>query len=151
MGYPGFHFILLHYRHNAKRRGELEAGSTRYISWTYTGNPGSTVQIFLIRPTYADLWVTQSTPIGTNGQGSFAWLIPSYESQGFGYKIMIKSESDQSIVDESEDYFSIFPATPIISTKIGIFRPTSGIWSLDSNGNFIWEVSDKSLSWGLPG
>ena len=34
---------------------------------------------------------------------------------------------------------------------IGIFRPSSGIWSLDSNGNYIWEVSDKSLSWGLPG
>ena len=28
--------------------------------------------------------------------------------------------------------------------------PSSGIWSLDSNGNFVWEVSDKSLSWGLP-
>jgi hypothetical protein len=36
------------------------------------------------------------------------------------------------------------------SSKIGIFRPGSGIWSLDSNGNSVWEVSDKSLSWGLP-
>ena len=26
-----------------------------------------------------------------------------------------------------------------------------GIWSLDSNGNYAWEVSDTSLSWGLPG
>ena len=34
---------------------------------------------------------------------------------------------------------------------IGIFRPGSGIWSLDSNGNYAWEVSDRSLSWGLPG
>ena len=34
---------------------------------------------------------------------------------------------------------------------IGIFRPSSGIWSLDSNGNFAWEGSDTSLSWGLPG
>jgi PKD repeat protein len=33
---------------------------------------------------------------------------------------------------------------------IGIFRPSSGIWSLDSNGNFAWEGSDVSLSWGLP-
>jgi hypothetical protein len=38
-----------------------------------------------------------------------------------------------------------------ITSKIGIFRPTSGIWSLDSNGNFAWEGSDVSLSWGLPG
>ena len=37
------------------------------------------------------------------------------------------------------------------TTLIGIFRPSNGIWSLDSNGNYIWEVSDKSLSWGLPG
>jgi hypothetical protein len=33
---------------------------------------------------------------------------------------------------------------------IGIFRPSSGIWSLDSNGNFAWEGSDVSMSWGLP-
>ena len=36
------------------------------------------------------------------------------------------------------------------SSKIGIFRPSSGIWSLDSNGNFAWEPSDTSLSWGMP-
>jgi hypothetical protein len=32
---------------------------------------------------------------------------------------------------------------------IGILRPSNGIWSPDSNGNFAWEGSDKSLSWGL--
>ena len=37
-----------------------------------------------------------------------------------------------------------------VTSKIGIFRPTSGICSLDTNGNYVWEVSDKSLSWGLP-
>ena len=37
------------------------------------------------------------------------------------------------------------------TTHIGIFRPGSGIWSLDSNGNFAWEGSDATLSWGLPG
>ena len=36
------------------------------------------------------------------------------------------------------------------STKIGIFRPGTGIWSLDSNGNYAWDVSDSSLNWGLP-
>jgi PKD repeat protein len=34
---------------------------------------------------------------------------------------------------------------------IGIFRQSSGIWSLDSNGNSKWDVTDKSLSWGLTG
>ena len=34
---------------------------------------------------------------------------------------------------------------------IGIFRPGKGIWSLDSNGNYKWDVSDKSMSWGLTG
>jgi hypothetical protein len=34
---------------------------------------------------------------------------------------------------------------------IGIFRPSSGIWSLDSNENLAWEGSDNSLSWGLSG
>jgi len=36
------------------------------------------------------------------------------------------------------------------SSRIGIFRPSSGIWSLDANGNFAWEPSDTSLSWGMP-
>ena len=34
---------------------------------------------------------------------------------------------------------------------IGIFRPGSGLWSLDSNGNMAWEISDKGVSWGMPG
>ena len=34
---------------------------------------------------------------------------------------------------------------------IGIFRPSKGIWSLDSNGNSKWDISDKSVSWGLTG
>ena len=33
---------------------------------------------------------------------------------------------------------------------IGIFRPGSGIWSLDTNGNYIWEVTDTSTELGLP-
>jgi PKD repeat protein len=44
----------------------------------------------------------------------------------------------------------VISATPPRSTKIGIFRQSSGIWSLDSNGNYAWEGSDTSLSWGLP-
>jgi len=32
---------------------------------------------------------------------------------------------------------------------VGIFRPSKGIWSLDSNGNSKWDTSDKGLSWGL--
>jgi PKD repeat protein len=42
------------------------------------------------------------------------------------------------------------PST-VTTTHIGIFRPSSGIWSLDSNGNNAWEGSDATLSWGLPG
>ena len=34
------------------------------------------------------------------------------------------------------------------STRIGTFK--DGVWHLDSNGNYIQEVSDKSISWGLP-
>ena len=33
---------------------------------------------------------------------------------------------------------------------LGSSGPSSGIWSLDSNGNNAWEPSDVSLSWGLP-
>ena len=34
---------------------------------------------------------------------------------------------------------------------IGIFRPSNRLWSLDSNGNSKWDVSDKTMRWGLSG
>ena len=37
-----------------------------------------------------------------------------------------------------------------VTSKIGIFRSTSGIWSIDSNGNNTWELSDVEPEWGLP-
>ena len=36
-------------------------------------------------------------------------------------------------------------------SDIGIFRPSSGIWNPDSNGNHVWEGSDTSVSWGYLG
>jgi hypothetical protein len=36
-------------------------------------------------------------------------------------------------------------------TGIGAFRPGTAQWSLDMTGNFAWDISDMSLTWGAPG
>ena len=37
------------------------------------------------------------------------------------------------------------------ASKIGVYRPSNSIWSIDSDGDFVWEPTDLSISWGLPG
>jgi len=131
--------------------GEIwQRGSNQTIMWSYTGDPGDFVYIWLRK---SDLVVNLLNPplpdvsIGTNGQGSFTWQIDPEGSTGNDYTIEIFPVGNPNIIDSSNGYFTL---TPTGSVKIGIFRPSSGIWSLDSNGNFVWEGSDKSLSWGLP-
>ena len=45
----------------------------------------------------------------------------------------------------------LFMLILVVTVTAATTTPSKGIWSLDSNGNNAWEVSDKSLSWGLTG
>ena len=39
----------------------------------------------------------------------------------------------------------------LVTVTAATTTPSEGIWSLDSNGNSKWDVSDKAMSWGLSG
>ena len=131
-----------------------QRGTSHTISWSYAGSPGSTVKISLVKAGTEIGTIISSTSIGSGGTGSYTWTInPSATLvTGSDFKVSVQSISQVHVTNTSNDYFTIMPATtPKVSSKIGIFRPSSGTWSLDSDGNNKWDVSDKSLSWGLPG
>jgi len=184
-----------------------QRGTTHTVSWSYTGSPGSTVKLVLLKAGAEVGTIIASTSIGSGGTGSYTWPISSSGTTGSDYKVSVQSISQPTVTDSSNNYFALTPATttptptptpianeqmkvgiyngawkldingnglwdspsidkafqfgttgdvPVIGDwngdgkdEIGIFRPSSGIWSLDSDGNYIWEVSDTSLSWGL--
>ncbi len=63
-----------------------QAGSSQTIKWSYTGNPGSDVEIELLKSGVVDTVIIPSTPIGSNGSGSHTWTIPSTQTPGTDYQ-----------------------------------------------------------------
>jgi hypothetical protein len=80
-------------------------GTSKIITWSYTGNPGSTVKVEFLKggtPFYAE-----NVPIGSGGKGSYTWSIWSGRPTGSDYKVSIQSTSQTTIKDMSNNYFSI--------------------------------------------
>jgi alpha-tubulin suppressor-like RCC1 family protein/sugar lactone lactonase YvrE len=82
-------------------------GVTYAISWTYAGDPGASVRIELLKGGVLQLAITSSTPIGSNGTGSYSWSIPKNEWGGADYTIRITSTANSSFTDVSDGPFSI--------------------------------------------
>ena len=75
------------------------------IRWTYTGNPGSMVNIILIR-NGVEVAPIATVPLGSNGAGSYAWKVPrnigdSYEKI---HSIRVQSTTQPSISDDSDNF-----------------------------------------------
>jgi len=103
--------------------GEIwQAGTTRTISWTYTGSPGSAVKIELYKGGYYHSTITSSTSIGS---GSYNWTIPSTQTPGTDYKIKVTSTTNSAYYDYSDNNFTIIvDTTP--PTNVQVTAPTSG-------------------------
>ncbi len=85
--------------------GEVwQAGSTHIITWSYTGQPGASVKITLLKAGNVHRIVAAQSPVGAAGQLSFAWLIPLDLVPGRNYKIRVAS---------TKDTLAPTPATPI--------------------------------------
>ena len=82
-------------------------GSQQTIQWTYKGNPCGSVKIKLLRSGIVVKTITPTAPIGSNGNGSFAWDIPSDLAAGGGYKIKVISTTNSIYKDKSDGSFSI--------------------------------------------
>lgn len=76
-------------------------GSTQTIRWSYTGSPGSTAKIELVKSTGVATTIANWAPIGSGGKGSYSfWLTQSAGS----YKVRITTSSGS---DTSKNYFVI--------------------------------------------
>ena len=83
-----------------------KAGTRRTISWTYAGVSGD-VKIELMKGGVLSRVISSSTQIGTGGNGSFSWAIPSGQTVGNDYKIKVTSLSETACTDTSNNNFTI--------------------------------------------
>lgn len=97
-------------------------GNANTVSWIYSGTVGTTVNIDLYNGGSFYSPVATDVPIGSDGNGTFDWLIPCYVGSGFfDYQIKITSTSNSSYSVLST-FFSIWP--PQISMTDPYFGET---------------------------
>ena len=108
-------------------------GTNQKISWTYSGNPGSSVKIELLKGGKVDGTIAANVPIGSSSTGSYLWAIPASQAPGNDYRLRITSTTDSACTDTSDYDFSIVP------TSIAISSPTGGqIWGAGSIQRVAW-------------
>jgi RHS repeat-associated protein len=90
---------------------DWQSGTTQTIQWSYTGNPGSDVQIELLKGGIVDQIITTGIQIGSSGSGSYDWAIPSALIPDIDYHVRISSISDPAYSDTSGEYFTIIAST----------------------------------------
>jgi hypothetical protein len=83
------------------------AGTKHTLTWSYTGAPGSSVKIELLKSNSVYRVITSSTSLGSNGMGSYSWTIPSSQTWGSDYRIRITSTTNSRYTDTSNSYFQI--------------------------------------------
>jgi hypothetical protein len=82
-------------------------GVTQRIQWRYTGNPGASVKILLLKNGVVHRTIKTSTPAGSGGAGSCNWQIPADLAPATDYKIRVRSTSNGSYIDHSNRCFTI--------------------------------------------
>ena len=103
-----------------------QAGTLHNIQWTYTGDPGSTVKIELLKAGAVQSTITTGTAVGTGGSGSYPWTIESAQILGTDYRIKISSTSIAGCSDTSDNDFAIIQA-PVELPNLTPYKP--GTWS----------------------
>jgi len=94
-------------------------GTSKTVTWTYTGNPGTMVKIELLRAGALVGTMTSSTSIGTGGNGSFTWNIGSSITPGSYYKVRVTSTTTSSYSDTSNNDFTISTPSPTVAFPNG--------------------------------
>jgi len=88
--------------------GEVwKRGSSQAITWTYSGQPGSTVKIQLMKSTTLARTLAAQAPLGDSGAGSFAWVVPADLVVGSNYRIRVISTTYSDCRGLSAGYFTI--------------------------------------------
>lgn len=113
------------------------AGEQPNITWSYWGSPGSNVKIELVKGTSTLATIAASTPVGSNGSGSFPWTISNALASGSDYKVRVTSTTNRSLTAMSQGTFTITGAS------IAVTSPSGGeTWAKGSANNITWSYSD---------
>ncbi len=81
-------------------------GQYNLISWKYTGNPGSTVRIDLLRGGRLYTTIAYETTIGRNGTGNYSWHVSFFQATGSNFQVRLTSNSNPGLTSTS-GYFYI--------------------------------------------
>jgi len=86
--------------------GEMIKQRTKQqITWSYTGNPGSTVAIELLKGGTVVQTLATAAPVGSTGTGSYSWSVNRIKTLGTDFKIRITGSA--GVGDMSDGNFSI--------------------------------------------
>ena len=86
----------------AKGAEKWTIGAPVSLRWTYSGNPGQTVQLALINKADSDLIpIIASIPIGVDGKGRYEWTVPKLKPGG-DYYVAIASNTNAFYQDMSK-------------------------------------------------
>ena len=114
-------------------------GSAQTITWTYAGDPGSTVKIELLKGGSVVKEIASSAPLGTGGSGSFPWTVPTDLASGDNYQVKVTSTTTATVTDSSDSDFTI-DASP------------SSITVTSPNGGETWYAGAvQTLAWSYVG
>ena len=78
-----------------------------YITWSYTGSPGSTVEIDLVKGGLKVGTIADNVPIGSGGKGYYSWFVGSNWLSDDDYKISVQSTSQPAVKDMNNANFKI--------------------------------------------
>jgi hypothetical protein len=116
------------------------------LTWSYTGNPGSTVKIVLLKGGSEIGTIASSVPIGTSGKGSYVWPGWTGRVPGSDYKVSVQSTSQPTIKDISNNFFTVTAGTTISSTT------TPSITVTSANGGEVWyKNTNHAVTWSYTG
>ena len=106
---------------------DWERGTTKTISWTSSGSPGTYVKIELLKSGVASILNSS-----TQNDGSYNVAIPSTQPAGTDYRVRITSTSNPAYTDTSNNNF-------IISTGITVISPNGGEdWARGTTKTISW-------------
>jgi hypothetical protein len=118
-----------------------QRGTPHTVTWDYTGSPGSTVKIALVKAGTEVGTIISSTSTGSGGKGSYTWLINPSGTTGSDYKVSVQSISQPTIKDTSNNYFIITPQGTIASS-ITVTSPNGGeTWQRGTSHTVTWDYT----------
>jgi hypothetical protein len=85
--------------------GEIwQRGTSHAVTWSYTGTPGSTVKIVLLKAGTEVGTISTSTSTGSGGTGSYTWPVYPSGLTGSDFTVSVQSISQPAVKDSSNSF-----------------------------------------------